>query len=97
MGRGVSEKESLRLGGLARVLLRAAAEGRLHRVGHVYRWRPRQAVLRAHTSPGISEIGTQLHAFGLIEHQEGDTACVLTERGRTMLAAAYEGEIDRVR
>lgn len=82
--------ESVSLHALGAVLLRAAAEGRLHRVGHVYRWRPRTAVLRAHTSPGISESGAQLHAFGLISHHPSDTTCALTERGRAVLAA-YQG------
>jgi hypothetical protein len=73
------------------VLLRAAAEGRLHRVGHVYRWRPRNAVLRAHTSPGITETGMQLAAFGLISHHKSDTTCALTDRGREALAAQQGG------
>jgi hypothetical protein len=82
--------DSLSFSPLARVLLRAAAEGRLHRVGHVYRWRPRTAVLRAHTSPGITETGMQLTAFGLISHHRSDTTCALTDRGREALAAHQE-------
>lgn len=95
MGRGVTDSISLSFLGAA--LLRAAAEGRLHRVGLIYRWRPRTAVLRAHTSPGITETGTQLHAFGLIEHHPGDTTCAITQRGRDLLAAYHEGTVKRVR
>jgi cellulase/cellobiase CelA1 len=84
----VSDNVSLSVLGVA--LLRAASEGRLHRLAHIYRWRPRNAVTRSIGSPGISETGAQLHAFGLISHHESDTTCALTERGREALAAHQE-------
>lgn len=75
---------------LGAALLRAASEGRLHHLGHIYRWRPRNAVTRSIGSPGISETGMQLAAFGLIAHHPGDTTCALTDRGREALAAHQE-------
>lgn len=81
---------SLRRTTLSMALLRAAAEGRLHYVGQVYRWRPRAVMPRALSTPGITETGAQLHAFGLISHHESDTTCALTDRGRAELAAHQE-------
>jgi hypothetical protein len=79
--------DSISLSILGAAMLRAAAQGRLHRLGHIYRWRPRNVVTRSYGSPGINETGAQLHAFGLINHVENDTACTITERGRALLAA----------
>lgn len=88
--------ESLSLPVLGVALLRAAAEGRLHREGRVYRWHPRTNVQRALVTPQITEIGVQLHAFGLIDVRDDDTAAALTERGREVLAT-YRGGMRRGR
>lgn len=88
--------ESLNLPVLGVALLRAAAEGRLHRDNQVYRWHPRTSVRRALATPHINEIGTQLHAFRLIDHRDDNTAVAITERGREVLAT-YHGGVRRVR
>jgi hypothetical protein len=83
--------DSLNVGPLAAAMLRAAAEGRLHHLEHIYRWRPRNVVTRSVGGPGITETGIQMHAFGLIGHHENDTTCAITDRGRALLAAYQEG------
>jgi hypothetical protein len=83
---------SVHLNPLAAALLRAAAEGRLLREEGVYLWRPRNAVTRAISSPGMAETGTQLVAFGLVLPPEhGTTTVTITQRGRDALAAHTEG------
>jgi hypothetical protein len=82
----------MRIHPLAAAMLRAAAEGRLHHLEQIYRWRPRNVLTRSIGSPGITETGIQMHAFGLIDHRESDTTCAITDRGRALLAAYQEGD-----
>jgi len=85
--------EGLTLSSLELALLRAAADGRLHRAGLTYRWHPRAHVLRALSTASITETGMQMHAFGLIENPKGDGPVVITERGRALLAANQGGTL----
>lgn len=82
--------DDLSLPTLGVALLRAAAEGRLYRDGQVYRWYLRISLGRPLATPYIAEIGAQLRNLGLTDHREGDTAVILTARGRELLAAYHE-------
>lgn len=82
---------SLNLDPLTIALLRAAADQRLHRVGGVYHWRPRNVVTRRISTPHMNERCTQLVAFGLIlPPGDGGTAAIITQRGRDALAAPHK-------